>query len=363
MEKNKILVAGGYGVVGSHISSLLSKNDTFIPVIAGRDEEKAKALARKLNCDWTGIDLENERSMKEALKNVNIVVSCYIPDSGFNTILPELAAENGVHYLDIAAFNGFSDRVTRLNPKAVENNATLITALGLYPGAPGLILAGSNDYFDTIDSIDIYFTSGGKMDKLSPLSLQGVNFMMNETPRRWNGEQWVETGSMGVKEHISEPFNKRISFYPFMITHDLLKIPEIVTCNKMVMWSGTESLFQGLIFFLGMKMGFEKNIRGVETFIKVLRFLGRNKNENYSLKIVTKGVKDNNDLERIVEMNAPEEALTAIVPVIVAEQIARGDIAEPGAFTGPEVVDARKFLDSLKEKNIEFKESLKKDEK
>ena len=48
MKKTKILVAGGYGSVGTHISSLLSQNDKFIPVIAGRSKEKAKALAEKV---------------------------------------------------------------------------------------------------------------------------------------------------------------------------------------------------------------------------------------------------------------------------------------------------------------------------
>jgi len=362
MQKIKILVAGGYGAVGTHISSLLSKNEKFLPVIAGRSEEKAKALAGKLNCEWTIIDLENQHSIREALKNVNIVISCYIPSGDFNTLLPDMAAENGIHYLDVAAFNDFNERVVEINKKAVENNATLITALGLYPGMPGLILASNKDYFDVIDSVDIYFTSGGKMDGLSVLSLQGINLMMDVPPKQWNGKQWTETDRGGTKEYISEPFNKKISFYPFMITYDLLRITEIIKSNKIVMWSGTESLFQGLIFLLGMKMGLAKDIKKAEKFIRVLRFLGKNKNENYSMKIVTKGIKGGKNLERIVEMHAPEELLTAIVPVIICQQIADGVITKPGAFTGPEVVNIHKFSDSLKEKDIGYQETITKGE-
>jgi hypothetical protein len=223
---------------------------------------------------------------------------------------------------------------------------------------PGLIVAGNKDYFDKIDAVDIYFTSGGRMAGLSVLSLQGINLMMAVTPRYWNGENWTETDSRGTKEYISEPFNKEISFFPFMITYDLLKVPEIIECNKIVMWSGTESLFQGLVFLLGMKFGLAKDIKKAKNFIKVLRFLGRNKNEDYSMKIVTKGIKENKNYERIVEMNAPEELLTAIVPIIVCQQIKDGDIDTPGAFTGPEVVNLHNFSESLKAKDINYRESI-----
>jgi len=356
--KIKILIAGGYGSVGTHISELLSQDEKFLPVIAGRSEEKAQALAEKFDCKWTTIDLENKNSIREALRNVNIVISCYIPSGDFNTFLPDIAAENGIHYLDVAAFNNFNESVIQLNEKADKNNAILITAMGLYPGMPGLILASNKDYFDTIDSVDIYFTSGGKMDGLSVLSLQGINLMMDVPPQQWNGKEWIDAGSKGVKENISEPFNKKISFFPFMITYDLLKIPKIIKCNKIVMWSGTESLFQGLVFLLGIKMGFAKDIKKAEKFIKVLRFLGKNKNDNYSMKIVSKGIRDNENLKRIIEMNAPEELLTAIVPVIFCEQIADGYINKNGAFTGPEIVDTSKFIDALKEYDIDYRESI-----
>lgn len=58
-------------------------------------------------------------------------------------------------------------------------------------------------------------------------------------------------------------------------------------------------------------------------------------------------------------MNGPEELLTAIVPVIVCEQIVEGDIKKSGAFTGPEVVNVQKFIESLKTKGINYKEKAK----
>jgi saccharopine dehydrogenase-like NADP-dependent oxidoreductase len=360
MQKIEVLVAGGYGSVGTHISTLLSADDRFSPVIAGRSEDKAKDLAQKLGCKWTRIDLIDKKSIEEAIQNANVVINCFVPSADFNTLLAEQAAEKGIYYLDIAAFNIFNERVVEINNSAVQKGSTLITALGLYPGIASLVIASNKDHFDLIDSIDIYFTSGGKMEGLSLLSLQGIKLMMDETPRIWNGSGWVTAESRGTKEYISKPFHKRISFYPFMITYDLLKIPEIIKCDKITMWSGTESLFQGIVFFLGMKMGLAKNSNRAKKFIKILRFIGRYKNENYSMKIVSKGIKDEKHLERVVEMNAPEELLTATVPVIVCEQIAQGGITKAGSFTAAEVINIRTFFESFKEKGIAYQETFKK---
>jgi saccharopine dehydrogenase-like NADP-dependent oxidoreductase len=359
MKKHHVLIPGGYGAVGSIIATLLSKKENIIPIVAGRSENQAKKLAEKLACQWITIDLENKASIETALKNIDIVINCYTPSGDFNTMLPELAAISGVHYLDVAAFNKFNKGVIDLHKKAIENKAILITALGLFPGIPGLILGSNKNHFDEVETTDIFFTSGANMDTLSPLALQGIGLMMKEPPKQWNGGHWVKPFVKSKKEHISEPFNKNITFYPYMVTYDLLKIPEIMKINNLNMWSMSENIFVGMILLLGLKMGLAKTVERAKKFLTILRFLGKNKNHDYAMKIVSKGTKGNEKYERIVEMNASEEYLTAIVPVIVCEQITDGDIKKAGAFTGAEIVNMSEFINSLKSGNINYKDILK----
>ncbi len=360
MEKKQVLIPGGYGAVGTIISTLLSKNNYIMPVVAGRNEDQAKQLAQDLNCKWTTIDLENSESIEHALNNIDIVISCYIPSSDFNTFLPDICAESGIHYLDVAAFNQFNEKVMDLNKKAALNGAILITALGLFPGIPGLILGSNTDHFDKIDSADIFFTSGGNMDKLTPLALQGISHMMGVTPMQWENESWIKAPAKGRKEYISEPFNKKITFYPYMVTHDLVEIPKIIKTDKIVMWSMSESFFLGMVLLMGLKMGLAKTIKRAGKFLSVLKFLGKKKHRDYSLKIVSRGRKENLPYERVVEMNETEEFLTAIVPTIVCEQIANGDISRVGAYTGAGIVDTQKFIVSLKNGGINYKDITKK---
>ena len=360
MNRTNVLVVGGYGFIGATISTLLSEKNGLFPIIAGRNSEKAESLAKKLECGFRTIDLNSEISIKKALENIDIVICCYIDSNNLNTILPEKAIKLGIHYLDVSGINEYNDKVMLLNNKAIENNVTLITALGLYPGIVGLLLADNKNYFEQIGSVEIFFTMGGNMDRISTLSLRDIGYMMDSTAMQYNGKKWIETNGKGKNEYIGGPFNKKIFFYPSMITSDLLSIPEIINSNKIVMWSGCESFLQGMVLYFGVKRGYVKAKEKAGKFLKLLQFIGRNKSKDYMMRIVTKGSHDNIKHERIVEFNAREDFLTAIAPVIVCEQIGNGDINQSGAFVAPQIVNTKKFLESFKECNVNFKESIKK---
>ena len=360
MIKKQVLVVGGYGSVGSAITKLLFESDYLFPIIAGPDKDKAEKLAKQYNCDFKIIDIYDKNSIEQALKDIDIVICCYIDLDNFDTLLPETAIRSGVHYIDISGTNEYNEKIIALNDTAIENNILLITALGLYPGIAGLLLADSKNYFEKIGTIEVYFAVGANMNGLSELSLQGIGQMIDATPMQYNGKKWVKTNGKGKNEYIGEPFNKKIFFYPCMITKDLLGIPEIIETNNISIWSGSESFLQGMVLYFGVKQGYTKIVKKARYFLKALKFIGRNKNKHSLMKIIIKGSCDNIKHERIIEFNAKEEFLTAIAPVIVCEQIVSNDIKKFGAFTAPQVVNTDKFCNSFKEKDVNYRESIKK---
>ena len=358
--KKQVLVVGGYGKVGSCVSGILSDYKELYPYIAGRNVNKAEALSEKLRCGFCKVDIEDKDSVEAALENMDIVISCYTNPGNISTILPEEAIKQGVHYMDLSGHSKYNNKIIALDSEARKNNVTLITGLGLYPGLIGLLLSDNRNYFEKIGSTEIFFVSGGNWEGVSELSLCEIGHMMEETPLIYNGRKWVAADSKGKNEYIGEPFNKKIFLYPGMITNDVLKIPENMSYNKIAMWSGSETFLQGMVLYFGVKRGYTEILEKLGRFLKVLRFLGRNKNKHSLVKIVTTGSCDNIKHERVVEFNAPEQILTALAPVLVCEQIARGDIDQPGAFTPPDVVDVKILFDSFKEKDINYRESIKK---
>jgi Saccharopine dehydrogenase NADP binding domain len=360
MTKKQVLIVGGYGSIGNNITMLLSESNELFPIVAGRNVEKAEILSKKFDCGFRSVDINDENSIEQALNNIDIVICCYIDPDNLSAMLPEKAIESGCQYIDISGRNEYNEKIIALNNKAIEKNVTLITALGLYPGIVGLLLADSKNYFEKIGTLEVYLTMGGNMDRISTLSLQDLGYMIDATPRQYNGKKWVVTSGKGRNEYMGEPFNKKIFFYPSMVTSDLIRIPEIINSNKIAMWTGSESFLQGMVLYFGIKRGYAKAVAKIGKFLKVLKFIGRNKNKHCLVKIIEKGSCEDIKHERIIEFNAREELLTAIAPVIVCEQIAKGDIEKPGAFTAPQIVDTIKFFDSFKEKDVNYNESTKK---
>lgn len=248
-EKTRILIVGGDGAVGEKIAKLLALKPEAIPIIGGRNGEKAASLANQINCGWITIDLGNCKSISSGLKDIDIVINCYLPSDDYHLKLAEIAIEQQVDYLDISAFNGYCKRVVQLNPLTSKKGVTLITALEVYPGIPGLVLADAREHFEGITSAEFYFVMGGKLAGFTPLSLMGVHhYMMNIPPLVWDRNQWRKPQLTGTQKTISEPFNKNVFFSPGIITYDLHIIPEIMKINKIAYWSGMESLLQGLVF-------------------------------------------------------------------------------------------------------------------
>ncbi len=360
INRTNVLVVGGYGFIGSTICKLLSKSNGLFPIIAGRNREKAEKLAESLKCGFRTIDIKEDVSIENALENIDIVICCYIDSNNLNTILPEKAIKSGIHYLDVSGINEYNNKVISLNDRAIESDVTLITALGLYPGIAGLMLADNKNYFDQVGFAKIFFVMGGNMDEISTLALCDIGDILDATPMQYNGKKWIETNGKGENAYIGGPFNKKIFFYPSMIASDLLCIPEIINCNEIVMWSGCESFFQGMVLYFGIKRGYVKTIDKAGKFLRLLRFIGRKKKKDYMMRIVTIGSCNNIKQERIVEFNAPENFLTALAPVIVCKQIVNGDIKQSGAFIASQIVNTKKFLKSFKEHNVNYKESIKK---
>lgn len=359
MKETRILIAGGYGAVGKEIVKLLAPKSGVMPVVGGRDGEKAKLLANQLNCEWIRIDLDNGESISNALKNTDIVINCYLPSNNYPVRLANSAIEQQVHYLDVSAFNGFCRRVIRLNTLAGKKGVTLITALGVYPGIPGLILADAGAHFSEIHSAEFFFVMGGKLEGLTPLSLMGVNYMMDVPPMVWDTDQWQKPQATGTQEPISEPFNKNIFFSPGMITYDLHTIPETMRIKKIAYWSGMENMLQGLVFLAGMKLGWAGTEKKAARFLKLLKFFGkgRKNHPDIALKAVVKGVKEGEQIKRILEVHGTEDYLTAVIPVLVCDQLISGRINQRGAFTGPQIVNTRALMKSFRDNVPGYKES------
>lgn len=350
-----VLVVGGYGAVGSELCRILSRDSGIDLVVAGRDGEKASRLATELDAGWRVVDVTDPDACASGLEDVDVVVNCFVDVVEPSLDLPEAAIASGICYLDPAAVPvEYIERLLALGERAHAGGATLVTALGVNPGLPALLAIHVGKVFDEVDSVEIYFTMGSKLEGLSPLSLRGVGLMMKTKPRQWRDGDWRKSSPSGKKRFVGTPFERQVYFGSAMITPDLLDVPRIIGSKDFAFFSGMEKAFQGIVFLLGIQLGATKTHRRAERFLRVLRWLGKggDATNDVGLEVVVVGEKDGRRQRRLVSLHGSEEYATALALAILCRQIARGQVTARGAFVPQQVAAIGDFVAQLRDADL-----------
>lgn len=359
MSTQKVLVIGGYGAVGSQISTLLVgfDNPGVGVVLGGRDVEKAKRHAGTLGAESCFVDVDNQESVRKAIEDVDIVVNCCVGIRPHLNVVDACLQRQRVVYLDLAGVPlNYYKSILDCHDRAVEAEATLVTGLGVNPGIPGIVLADNPYHFDVVEDVDVYFTLGAKLEGLSLMSLEGVGEMVKAQPLAWKDGRWQQPEQKSRTMFVQRPFHKKIYFGRGAVTGDLIHLPFLKSTQNINMWSGMESAFQGMMFILGIRMGLTRSRWWASQFLRFLRFLGRS--DRYTndahLKIEITGTRDGRNKKRVVQLMAAEEMLTAVAAAIVVQQVLDGKVTQRGAFLPPHIVSVSEFVDRLKDFDIGF---------
>lgn len=100
MSKTELLIYGAYGYTGELICEhLQSLGENF--VVAGRDELKTKAIAKRFGKPSKVFSLDDGEAAAAALKDVAIVLHCAGPYSATSKPMVDACIEAKSHYLDI----------------------------------------------------------------------------------------------------------------------------------------------------------------------------------------------------------------------------------------------------------------------
>lgn len=156
--KDKILIIGGYGTVGSTIATHLTKAYPNKVIIAGRSIKKAEKRSRQLNnlAIPYEFDVSNSSSL-EILKNVRLVIMCI--DQKDNKFA-ETCIDNQIDYIDITANQKLIEKLEKLNAKAKEKEVSVILSVGLAPGITNLLAKNCINKMPDTKKIEIYILLG-----------------------------------------------------------------------------------------------------------------------------------------------------------------------------------------------------------
>lgn len=133
-----IVVLGGYGAVGTLVSTRLGALFPGKVFAAGRDSRRADELAERTSHTVRPMvmDLANEEEAGTLLSGARIVVGCTERATAATVVA---ALRGGTHWVDISASHERLTELERLDSVAREHEATIVLSVGLCPGLTNLL--------------------------------------------------------------------------------------------------------------------------------------------------------------------------------------------------------------------------------
>jgi len=160
----RVLLLGAYGFFGSRIAAGLARNRRVQLVLAGRDLQKATALAYQL-----GLSAEHARALDATdarlasqLKKLGIQVLIHtagpFQEQSYGVAQAAIAA--GCHYLDLADGREFVGGISRLDAAARAAGVSVVSGVSSLPALSSAVVDCYLPEFSRLDSIRIGITSG-----------------------------------------------------------------------------------------------------------------------------------------------------------------------------------------------------------
>ncbi|MEM6453051.1 MAG: saccharopine dehydrogenase [Cyanobacteria bacterium P01_D01_bin.105] len=162
-----ILIAGGYGIVGRQVATLIRQRHLELPlVIGGRNLEKAEALASELG-NARGIQLDVEQPNPLQGEQLQAVVA--VVNDPHDYLLKD-TVKQGIPYLDITRWpERFRESIADLSGKTL--NAPVLLASGWMAGVASVVAAAAAKAIQKPERIDISVLFSLK-DKSGPNSVE-----------------------------------------------------------------------------------------------------------------------------------------------------------------------------------------------
>jgi len=123
------MIYGAYGYTGRLVAALATERDE-LPVIAGRDGHRLRALGERFELEHRTFDLSDPAATRAALEGVDAVAHCAGPFSATARPMVDACLATGTHYLDITGEIDVFEAVLARDDDARRQGVVLLPGAG-----------------------------------------------------------------------------------------------------------------------------------------------------------------------------------------------------------------------------------------
>lgn len=190
MEKDfGVVVLGGYGNFGQVIVRRLGGIDGMRIWVAGRDRDKAAALAAETGAQVLQVDM-NAADLAARLRatGAQMLISTAGPFQGQDYRVARAAVEAGMHYVDLADARAFVCGIDELDGEARAADVLVCGGASSVPALAGAVIDSLLPRFSRLDSIWHGISSSEKTPGVSTLA--AVLDYCGKPFRQWRDGGW-----------------------------------------------------------------------------------------------------------------------------------------------------------------------------
>ncbi len=157
----RILILGGYGLTGSHLARFLHRFSDCKLILAGRQEHKARELARELETEagagrvrGIALDASSEQALVGVLGEVDLVV---LATSSWRHAAPvaKAALASRTDYLDVQFSKQKLATLQAMAPDIEAADLCFVTEGGFHPGLPALLVRHAAAQLDPLKAAHV----------------------------------------------------------------------------------------------------------------------------------------------------------------------------------------------------------------
>lgn len=360
----RVLIIGGYGNFGTHITRKLVQDNDLQVIISGRSEEKCRALCARLTNaanppQFHAADILSNTAAHLASVKPDIVIHTSGPFQSQGYDVARACIEYGCHYIDLADGRDFVKNIAQLNTAAVAAGVTVISGASSVPALTCAVINHYTPEFSELHSIDYGITTAqrtntGLATTQAVLGYCGKPFdTLIEGQRKpiygWQDITWRKYPELGHRllGNCDIP--------------DLALFPERYPALKNIRFrAGLEiSLVHITLWLLSwlVRLRVISSLAPLaNTMLKLSRVFDIIGSDRSAFHMEMRGTdRDGSDIEKtfyLIAKSGHGPYIPSIPSILCARMLARGQIARTGAYACMDIITLDMYLQAMSDLDI-----------